>query len=274
MELRVLSFKAYKSMGPDELEDMAKQQFIFGVRNNLILERLIVHRSTNIKDAIEYGRQLEVANQNARGAASPNVKGAFAAFPTSTAPRQTNQTNNRNGYAFGQRENYQFRGGPGGMRTQTAASYSSGYVAPNGPPQRKPITCYTCGKLGDKSIECRSKPPIPIQSGNFVKGQWSTKHPDNTSNSKPKLPQSNMIVQSDEDDSESSDDGMVLTTGRDACERGILAVLGRIAGKEVEDLIVDTGSAVSLVSSQFYDTIENKAQLQPINGRIRIFAEY
>ena len=84
------------------------------------------------------------------------------------------------------------------------------------------------------------------------------------SNTKPKLPQSNIIVQSDEDDSESSDDGMVLTTKRDVCQTGILAVQGRIAGKAVEDLIVDTGSAVSLVSSQFYDTIANKEQLQPI----------
>ena len=210
MELRVLCSKAYKSMGPDELEDMVKLQFILGVRNNVMRERLIVHHPKNLKEAIKYGRFLEVATRTARKAASPNVKGVFAAFPTSTAPRQTNQTNNRGGYAFGQRENYQSRGAPGGMRTQTAASYSSGYVAPNGPPPLKPITCYTCGKLGHKSIKCRSKPPIPIQSGNFVKGQRPTKRPDNTSNSKPKLLQSNMIVQSDEDDNESSDDGMVL----------------------------------------------------------------
>ena len=156
------------------------------------------------------------------------------------------------------------------MQTQTAASYSSGYVAPNGQPSCKPITCYTCGTLGQKLIECRSKPPILIQSNNFVKGQWPTKRPDNTSNSKPKLPQSNMIVQSDEDDSESSDDGMVLTIGRDACKTGILAVQCRIAGKEVEDLIVDTGAAVSVVSSQFYETIANKAQLKPIKGRYMV----
>ena len=47
-----------------------------------------------------------------------------------------------------------------------------------------------------------------------------------------------MIVQSDEDDSESSDDGMVLTCGGDACQTSILAVQGRIAEKEVETLIV------------------------------------
>ena len=34
--LRILCSKAYKSMGLDELEDMAKQQFILGVRNNVM----------------------------------------------------------------------------------------------------------------------------------------------------------------------------------------------------------------------------------------------
>ena len=76
-----------------------------------------------------------------------------------------------------------------------------------------------------------------------------------------------MIVQSDENDSVSSDDGMVLTGVGDACQTGILPVQGRIAGKEVADLIVDTGSAVSLVSSQFYKSMSNKTQLQPIKGR-------
>ena len=55
MELRVLCPKAYMSMGPDKLEDMSKQQFILGVQNNIIRERLIVHRPKIIKDAIVYG---------------------------------------------------------------------------------------------------------------------------------------------------------------------------------------------------------------------------
>ena len=44
MELRVLCSKAYKPICFDELENMAKQQFIFSVRNNVIRERLIVYR--------------------------------------------------------------------------------------------------------------------------------------------------------------------------------------------------------------------------------------
>ena len=81
MELRVLCSKAYKSKGPDELEDMAKQQFVLGVRNNIIRLRLIVHRPKNIKDAIEYGRLLEVANRTVRGAASQKREWSARGLP-------------------------------------------------------------------------------------------------------------------------------------------------------------------------------------------------
>ena len=36
-------------MGPDELEDMANQQFILGVRNNVMREKLIVYRPKNLR---------------------------------------------------------------------------------------------------------------------------------------------------------------------------------------------------------------------------------
>ena len=57
-------------MGPEELKDMAKQQFNLAVWNNVMGERLIVHRPKNLKEAIEYGRLIEVANWTARGAAA------------------------------------------------------------------------------------------------------------------------------------------------------------------------------------------------------------
>ena len=62
MKLRVLCSKAYNSMGPNELEDIAKQRFILCVRKNVMRERLIVHRPKNLKHAIKYGRLLEVKN--------------------------------------------------------------------------------------------------------------------------------------------------------------------------------------------------------------------
>ena len=79
-----------------------------------------------------------------------------------------------------------------------------------------------------------------------------------------------MIVLSDEDKSDSSDDGMVFASKGDACQTGIFTVKACIAGGEIEDLIVDTGFALSLVSSQFYEKISIKAQHQPIKGRYMV----
>ena len=76
-----------------------------------------------------------------------------------------------------------------------------------------------------------------------------------------------MIVQSEEGDSESNDDKMVLAAEGDTCQTGCFTVKACIASKEIKDLIVDTGSAVSLVSSQCYETITNHGKLQPLKGR-------
>ena len=78
---------------------------------------------------------------------------------------------------------------------------------------------------------------------------------------------SNMKTQPDEDENDSIDDGQVLTAERDTFQTGILAVRCCIAGKKIQDLIVDTGSAISLMSSQFYETIINGGELQPIKGQ-------
>ena len=170
-------------------------------------KRQIVHRPKNLKEAIEYKRLLKIATRTDRGAASPNVKGLFAAYSTPNATQMTNQASNLSYNAFNQQANYKPRGASGGMQISTVASYNSGYVAPNGPLQRKPLIYYTCGKHGHKSVLCRSNLPNATPSGNFVKGQWPLKRLDTTSNGKPNLPQSNMIVQSDEDESDSNNNG-------------------------------------------------------------------
>ena len=54
------------------------------------------------------------------------------------------------------------------------------------------------------------------------------------------MPQSNMIVQLDEDDSESTDDEIVFTAGGNTYQTGIFATKVCIAGKEIENLIVYT----------------------------------
>ena len=69
-----------------------------------------------------------------------------------------------------------------------------------------------------------------------------------------------MKTQPDEGENESKDDNQVLTAERNTFQIGILAVQRCIGGQEIQDLIVDTGFAVYVVSSQFYETIINKGQ--------------
>ena len=52
---------------------------------------------------------------------------------------------------------------------------------------------------------------------------------------------SNITVQSEQDASKSNDNVLVLATGGDTFQTGILAVQGYIAGKEIQDLIVILG---------------------------------
>ena len=52
MELRVLSLKTYPTINENNLKEMAKQQWILGVRKSCTSERLIVKGPENLKDAI------------------------------------------------------------------------------------------------------------------------------------------------------------------------------------------------------------------------------
>ena len=57
---------------------------------------------------------------------------------------------------------------------------------------------------------------------------------------------------------------------RDTSRTGILVVKACIAEREIIDLIVYTGSVVSLVISHIYETNTNGRQLQPIKGRYMV----
>ena len=74
----------------------------------------------------------------------------------------------------------------------------------------KPLICYTCGQTGHHSAVCRWRTKNSTPSGTFVKGQWPIKRFDATSNGRRKLPQCNMHVLSDENESDSYNDKMVL----------------------------------------------------------------
>ena len=70
-----------------------------------------------------------------------------------------------------------------------------------------------------------------------------------------------MTVQLKENASKSNDNEMVLDIDWDTFQTEILAVQNCIARKEIQYLFMDNGSPVSLVSSQFSETIINGTQV-------------
>jgi hypothetical protein len=162
MELRVLCAKAYKNLNPPEVEDMAKQQFILGARNAVIRERLIVQRPANLKEAIEYGRLLEVANRTARGATYSSSKNIFAVGASSSNSSRTNfreSNNNTKGqYSINVHNPYYSALEPKGPYKNYATSNTRpnyGLIQPSRQfmPNKysNSIRCYTCNEVGHKA---------------------------------------------------------------------------------------------------------------------------
>ena len=80
-------------MDEDVLEEMAKQQFILGVTNSITRDRLIVKRQGNLKNAIEFARLSELAEQTTRGYSPPANKNVFVAMPFPSSNNSRTSTN-------------------------------------------------------------------------------------------------------------------------------------------------------------------------------------
>ena len=269
MELKVLCSKAYKTMNADELEEMAKQQFILGVRNNVAREKLIIHRPVTLRDAIEYGRLLEVAGRTVRVPVNNNVRSVFAAVPTGDNTRYNNTPTNQFGNQFNQRFDNAMRVSSDWPRfAQSPNPNGNQREQPNANAPRKPIICFTCGKPGHKANVCRSGPPSSSVPANAVKPNPNSQKWNGYNKMNPV--QNHMIIESDEDSSDSQGDGIVLAGSTEQNFSSILAVSGKIENHEIQDIIVDTGSAVSLISHAFYESFKDKQPLQPSKGKFMV----
>jgi hypothetical protein len=94
-----------------------------------------------------------------------------------------------------------------------------------------------------------------------------------------------VIIQSDSDDEDSDDsekleassansqqnnNRVVLTARADTGSKGILTVNGKIAGQKIENVIVDTGSAVSLISTSFFENLRKTSELLRAKGNFQV----
>ena len=57
---------------------------------------------------------------------------------------------------------------------------------------------------------------------------------------------------------ESDPASAVFAAGEGTLSKGILAIEGNLAGRHFDDIIVDTGSAVSLISTSLWDQLHEK----------------
>ena len=139
---------------------------------------------------------------------------------------------------------------------------------PNAKAPGKPIICFTCGKPGHKANMCRSGPPSSTVSQNSVKPKPNSQKWNGYKKMNPV--QKHMIIELDEESSDSQGDGIVLAGRTEPNFSSILAVSGKIENREIHDIIVYTGSAVSFISHAFYESFKDKQPLQPSKGKFMV----
>ena len=137
------------------------------------------------------------------------------------------------------------------------SSYGSGQ--PQAPPQ--PRTCFKCGKLNHLANACR---PMLGHSGPNDKQKsvlMSTLNRGQVSQTRTPFLQftNNVICESlNSAATESDPAGAVFAAAEGAFSKGILAIERSLAGRHFDDIIIDTGSAVFLISTSLWDQLSEK----------------
>ena len=162
MELRVLSLKAYPTMDEDVLEEMAKTQFILGVKFFINRERLIVKRPEKFKDAIEFARLSEEPGKTASGNPPPFNRNVFVAMPFRNSDNSRTHNNFKSsGSKNFSRNNFYDQTNVNEIFKNYNACCSYGSGQPQAPPQQQ--TCCKCGQLGHLANVCRSMPANMVE---------------------------------------------------------------------------------------------------------------
>ena len=247
MEIRVLCSKAYPDMRENDLDNMAKQQFALGVRNAITRERLIVKRPERLKDAIEYARLSEVAGRTAKLSAPSNQKNIVASVQGTNG----RGSNDRKGLGA---QNFQANQRYNNFQNKQVYNWRPGNSNTQGRDQR---ICYSCGKPGHIAKNCYSR----NSQQQTPRSQINRGLPFNKTIKTDKS-QANVIIEEESlDEGSNASAAVFAATGN---HKGILAVTGIVGGKTIESLIIDTGSAVSLMSSKLWKQFSDQSRLKRV----------
>ena len=134
------------------------------------------------------------------------------------------------------------------------ACISFGSGQPQAPPQ--PRTCFKCETLGHLANACRYE-PLNMAESSEPNERLKSVFMSSFNNSQ--VPQTrppsfnNVICKNSNGFTTESDFASAVFAARERkLSNGILAIKGNLAGRHFDDIIVDTGSAVSLISTSLW----------------------
>ena len=137
------------------------------------------------------------------------------------------------------------------------SSYGDG--KPQALPQ--PLTCFKCEKLGHLVNACRSMLGHSVPNDKQQSVLMSTINRGQVSQTRTSSLKftNNVICESSSSASTESDPaGAVFAAAEGAFSKGIYAIEGSLAGRHFDDIIIDTGSAISLISTSLWEQLPQK----------------
>ena len=274
-ELRVLAAKAFPNAEEEMLQTLMVTQFVNGIRDPDTRARLILRRCKDLHEAVSAARLSEVANRTVR---SSKPTAVFAVGDARRYPSYRQQNPRPQWQQFNNQSQRQF--GPIGQRFGPPQYFNQNQRPYGGwPPsssfpraaQTFPFkgTCFNCQKVGHRARECRIPVSHVRQTSN--RGQSSNRErspsrerAQNASEYRgtarlrgrdsPYPSQTSLVVQTCNS----------IETAR-ANLKHSLFVEGNFRNEPVPDMLVDTGSAITIASLQLWKRVkrENEQLLPP-----------